>query len=401
MSPEDTTQNTKICPTCGTRLSENATRCLVCGRTFTLAAPQESKSKKAAGSAGSVEAPHLPELRLSLPVAIGIVLLLLVIGAGIVFGLFQSGLVSQASDSTATATTTITPTVTMTATITATGTPEPTATPEPPYEYTVVAGDTCLLIAAKNSVSVDSIITLNNLTQACDTLSEGQILMIPHPTPEPTAAPTATLSSGEATDTACQMFPYTVVSGDTLGNIAANYNVSAQSIRDYNGMTSDIVYEGMNINIPLCERLPTEGPTPTATNPPPYQAPNLLLPADGAVFTAVNDTVTLQWSAIGTLLQNEAYAVTIEDVTDGTGKILTEYVTDTKYIVPISFRPVDTSPHLLRWFVVTVRQTGTSNDGTPIYDTAGATSASRAFAWWSSSAAPATATPEVTLTPTP
>ena len=25
---------TKICPTCGTRMNESATRCLVCGRTF-------------------------------------------------------------------------------------------------------------------------------------------------------------------------------------------------------------------------------------------------------------------------------------------------------------------------------------------------------------------------------
>lgn len=403
MSPEETNQNSKICPTCGTRLSENATRCLVCGRTFTpAAAPQEPKGKKKKSTdPNTVQAPHLPELTLSLPVAIGIVLLLLVIGAAIVFAVFQAGLVSQPSDATVTPTATITPTASLTPTATATGTPEPTATERPPYQITVQANDTCLIIAARTGVSSDSIITLNNLSQACNTLSEGQTLMIPYPTATPTEAATSTLSSAEATDSACTMYPYTVVSGDTLGNIAANYNVAAQSIRDYNGMTSDIVFEGMTLNIPLCERLPTEGPTPTPTYPPPYLAPNLLLPADGAVFTAANDTVTLQWSAIGTLLQNEAYAVTIEDVTDGTGKILTAYVTDTKYIVPVSFRPVDTSPHLLRWSVSTVRQTGTANDGTPIYDSAGATSTSRAFVWWSSSAAPVTPTSEMTVTPTP
>lgn len=396
MSLEENKQNTKICPTCGTRLSENATRCLVCGRTFTPAVTQDSKSKK---TAGSVQGPRLPELTLSLPVAIGLMLLLLVIGAGIVFAISQSGALTPASDATATPTATITPTMTITPTITPTGTPAPTGTPEPPFEYTVLAGENCLIIAAKNNVSPESIISLNNLPTACDTLREGQILMIQHPTPTATIASTLDLGSNEATDTACDLFPYKVVAGDTLGKIAANYNVSPKSVQDYNGLPSDVVYEGMNLNIPLCERLPTEGPTPTSTNPPPYQAPNLLLPADGAVFTAVNDSVTLQWSSIGTLLQNEAYAVTIEDITDGTGKILTEYVTDTKYIIPASFRPVDTNPHLLRWSVVSVRQSGTSTDGQPIYEPAGATSISRAFAWWSSSAAPVT--PTVTPTPTP
>src|SRR5574338_343677 len=85
MSPEDTSQKTKTCPTCGTRLAVNATRCLVCGRSFTVT---ESKEKKPT-TASSVQAPKLPEVTLSLPIAIGLLLLILAIGAGTIYAVMQ------------------------------------------------------------------------------------------------------------------------------------------------------------------------------------------------------------------------------------------------------------------------------------------------------------------------
>ena len=381
MSIDNPSQKSKICPSCGTRLAENATRCLVCGRSFTAG---ESKEKKPA-TAASVQSPKLPEVTLSLPIAIGLILLILAIGAGTVFGVLRG--TGQVVEPTVTPTLTQTPTVTMTPTSTASPTIESTWTPLPPIEYTVASGDNCITIAVRFNVSVNSIITTNNLSAACDTLSLGQKLMIPQPTPTASPAPTQTLSAADATDTACQKDEYMVKAGDTLYGIATAYNVSAQAIQNYNGLASDVVYEGMPLYIPLCERLPTAGPTPTPTNPPPYPAPNLLLPADGAVFTAANDSITLQWAAVGTLRQNEAYAVTVEDITEGKGRKLTEYVTDTKFIVPVSFRPIDTMPHVLKWFVVPVRQIGSSMDGKPIYEPSGVSSAARTFVWWSSGAA--------------
>ncbi len=125
----------------------------------------------------------------------------------------------------------------------------------------------------------------------------------------------------------------------------------------------------------------TPGPTPTATLPPPYQAPPLLLPADGASFTLANDVVTLQWSSIGTLRDNEAYEVTIVDVTSGQARHITEHVTDTKFIVPTSFRPNDNLAHVIRWWVTTVRQNGVDEQGQPVYDSAGAVSEKRVFTW--------------------
>ena len=175
---------------------------------------------------------------------------------------------------------------------------------------------------------------------------------------------------------------YTVRENDTLSNIAANYNIEIESLKAYNGLSGDIVYQGQTIIIPLCERRPTPGPTPTATLPPPYPAPNLLLPADGAAFMAVSDTITLQWSSVGTFGQNEAYAVTIVDVTEGKGRKLVDYVTDTKFIVPPSFRPMDDKPHVIRWWILPVRQTSSTEDGEPVWDPAGAVSTERVFTWW-------------------
>lgn len=389
MSPEESSQKTKICPTCGTRLPANATRCLVCGRSF--AAVETAKEKKPK-TEPTVQSPKLPEVTLSLPIAIGLILLILAIGAGAVWGVMR-GSAQAAVPATPSATPSLTPTITMTPTATATAKPEATWTPLPPIEYTVAAGDNCITIAAQFNVSVTSIIAANNLSAACDNLNPGQVLSIPQPTLTPSPQPTGTLSPADATEIACETMDYIVQPNDTLFQIAANYNVSMEAIQNYNGLASDVVYEGMPLVIPLCERLPTPGPTPTPTNPPPYPAPNLLLPADGAVFTAANDSVALQWAAVGTLLQNEAYAVTVEDITEGKGRKLTEYVTDTKFNVPASFRPTDTQPHVLKWSVITVRQIGSSLDGKPIYEPAGAASAARTFVWWSTGGATVTPTP--------
>jgi len=56
-------------------------------------------------------------------------------------------------------------------------------------------------------------------------------------------------------------------------------------------------------------------------------------------------------------------------------------VLDTNFIVPLDFRPTDGLPHVMRWVVITVRQTGTDEDGNPIWTPAGAASAWRDFTW--------------------
>jgi hypothetical protein len=182
-----------------------------------------------------------------------------------------------------------------------------------------------------------------------------------------------------------------------LAGIAMNYNVPMEAIKEWNAATinGDVVYSGLTIVIPLCRRNPTAGPSPTPTTPPPYPAPNLLTPRDGTVYALGDDQIALQWASVGTLRDNEMYQITIEDISSGAGNRHVDYAHDTRYVVPISLRPTDSSVHLYRWSVSVVRQIGTTDAGKPIYTPAGAISEHRVFAWGGSGAGstPAAITP--------
>ena len=390
MSQEPSTQKSQICPTCGTRLSENATRCLVCGTELTTKAA--TKSKKAETG---MQASRMPEITLSLPAALGALALILLIGAAAVYFSLRAGITGTTlTDPTAEGTATETATITPTPTETLPPTSLPTETPLPPFDYTVKDGDTCGLIAATFGINAQSIIITNQLSAQCF-VSVGQVLKIPYPTSTPAPPPTEIPNEATQTAQACEKISYTVQANDTLSSISFNYNVPQDAIKFYNGLSTDAVFLGQALIIPLCERFATPGPTSTATPPPPYPAPNLLLPADGAAFTLANDVVTLQWASIGTLRENEAYQVTIQDITSGQGRPITENVTDTKFIVPTSFRPSDNLPHVIRWWVTTVRQNGVDDQGQAVYESAGAISEKRVFTWVGATVegAEATATP--------
>ena len=377
MSTETPSQKTQVCPTCGTRMSESATRCLVCGAELTKKAAEEQKAAKKVEKA--VQASRMPEITLGLPAAIGLMAIILLTGAGVVYGALNVG--GRVITPTPFFTPTDTPLPSQTATSTSTQTPIPTPTEQPPFDYTVASGDTCSSIALTFGVSVNSLIILNNLPVSCNNLYIGQVIKVPYPTPTPAPLPTNTLPPEEAARAECEKVPITVQENDTLSSISLNYAVPMAAIKEYNGLSTDNVFLGQTLLIPLCERAATPGPTPTPTTPPPYPAPNLLLPADGGAFTLANDVVTLQWSSIGTLRDNELYRVVVEDITEGQARRLTEYVTDTKYIVPTAFRPRDNVAHVIRWWVSTVRQTGSDEQGEPVYSSAGAESQKWVFTW--------------------
>jgi len=383
MTPEISTSPTKLCPTCGTRVKEDATRCLVCGADLANAEKVTQSSKVVQGS-------RMPSITLSLPAAIGLLALFLGIGAIMVYFALR-----QAPEAIIPPTATSTITVTATGTQTATASPLPTLTntPEPsstPVTYLVKANDTCIGIALFFNTSVQSIVTLNNLPAACDTLYINQPLLIPQATPTTTPLPSATYSLAEQTEAACEKIEIIVQSTDTLGSISSNYNVPMEAIKEENGLSGDTVYLGQPLTIPLCKKFATPGPSPTATPPPPYAAPNLLLPVNGAPFTIADDSITLQWASVGSLQENEAYRVTIEDLTAALGPSKVDHVTDTKYIVPSTIRPTDRVSHIFSWFIEVVRITGSDESGNPVWSTAGTASSPRYFSW---TGAPAIATP--------
>ena len=321
-----------------------------------------------------------PPARGPLPLILGILVILALAGGGVYYFYTQVNHsavpIIPPAHTTATATPTNSPPPTFTALPTATETPVPTDTPQPPIQYKVVTGDTCVAIAAAHNVSSQSIIKLNNLDPNCN-LSVGRTLLIPLPTPTPTPLPSATL--GAAVATQVQRTTYTIHLGDTLAGIAKFYGVTVADLMDVNGISDPAaITAGQVLIIPL-ERVVTPGPSPTATLPPPWPAPNQLLPTDGQTFNAA-DVVTLQWTAVGTLRADEFYIVNIEDVTCNCARIYRQATTETKLIVPSTFRQTEAVLHVFRW-TVTTGHLRAGDTAQPQYDSAGATSSIRDFIW--------------------
>ncbi len=154
-----------------------------------------------------------------------------------------------------------------------------------------------------------------------------------------------------------------------------------QAIKDWNGLSTDNVFTDTQLIIPLVHACCHAGPSPTPTTPPPYPAPNLLLPANGDTFTLATDTVTLQWASVGALRDNERYQVIVEVVTGGTGRNLTRIRYRYQIHRPGNLPTAGQQFPIMRWWVVAVRQTGTDDQGNPIWSTAGAASVMRVFGW--------------------
>lgn len=110
--------------------------------------------------------------------------------------------------------------------------------------YTVKRGDTLYSIASSYGTTIDAIKQLNNLTN--NDLSIGQELYIPEGT-----------IIGET-----DFIVYEVVRGDTLYSIARKFNTSVDAIRNYNNLTSDTLTISQILQIPV-EEIQTENTTYT------------------------------------------------------------------------------------------------------------------------------------------
>ncbi len=142
--------------------------------------------------------------------------------------------------------------------------------------YSVRAGDTLSAIAVRCGVTLLSLMSANGL-RVTSIIYPGQRLSIPG------ANATTTQSSAGATitSTGCPN-PYVVRSGDTLSVIAARCGVTVYTIKQRNGLNSDLIWAGQALYVRSAASVaPSVAPTPypyysgvTATaTPMPYLPP--------------------------------------------------------------------------------------------------------------------------------
>ena len=95
--------------------------------------------------------------------------------------------------------------------------------------YTVVSGDNLSSIASRFNTTVDSICSLNNISNA-NLIYPGQVLKL-----------SGTLDNSVY---------YTVKAGDNLSSIASNYGTTWQAIAALNGLSNpNLIYAGQNLRI--------------------------------------------------------------------------------------------------------------------------------------------------------
>jgi LysM repeat protein len=123
-------------------------------------------------------------------------------------------------------------------------------------EHTVQKGDSLWKIAIKYKTTVSELKSLNNLNT--DFLQVNQKLKVPAAAAQPltTVVPSTTAPSTSV---------YVVKSGDYLGKIAKQFNITVQDLKSLNGLNSDRIYMGQALKVP--------GKTETTPPAPPVTAP--------------------------------------------------------------------------------------------------------------------------------
>ncbi|WP_083632228.1 LysM peptidoglycan-binding domain-containing protein [Domibacillus antri] len=126
--------------------------------------------------------------------------------------------------------------------------------------YTVKSGDSLGTIASRYKTTVASLKQLNGLKS--DIIYVGQKLKVNGKAPAVTGAKPSTANK-PATTTSTGT--YTVKSGDSLGAIASRYKTTVASLKQLNGLTSDVIYVGQKLKV--SGQAPTPQPTSTSSRP--------------------------------------------------------------------------------------------------------------------------------------
>jgi LysM repeat protein len=228
-------------------VSEQATKCGVCGTNLARAAARLAKPRRR----------FYPS-----PFVLGVLAVLIVIGM-LLMGLATGQVPMPAifRFPTPTITPTFTPRPTPTATPTASDTPVPTATPEPPISYVIKEGDSCLAIAIEYDITVESLILENRLDPDC-TVAVGHTIRVPRPTPTIGVPPTDVPPGTTPLPTAPPYPTYVVVAGDSCLGIALQFGLTVDELMKANGIPDcNFLLIGRSLLIPP-RSTATISPTP-------------------------------------------------------------------------------------------------------------------------------------------
>lgn len=127
----------------------------------------------------------------------------------------------------------------------------------------------------------------------------------------------------------------------------------------------------------------TRAPTRTATPPPKYSAPRLSSPADGSEFRGGDAQITLQWESVGTLADDEWYAVSVTFTAAGVAQYDGTWTKDSSWTLPAGlYARAGQNERGFNWQVTVMRQTGTKADGGREGVAVSSSSARRTFFWY-------------------
>jgi LysM repeat protein len=252
-----------------------------------------------------------------------------------------------------------------------TSTPTPTSTPSPtPFEYTVRTADTLSAIAKKFGTTVETLMTINGITDATS-LRVGTKLIIAQPPDFE-----ATMAYEE----------YEVQQGDTLFTLSARYGVTVAEIKEVNALESDNLRVSQKLKIPVgtATPAPTMTPTPTLTPTPgpPRPAPELLMPPDRTSFEGLDTTILLSWASVGILDEDEWYVVRLRPTRAGVAQPPLVWTKATSWRVAEELRIEGLQePQRYLWQVTIMRRTGVAEDGTWLGENHSPSSEVRTFFW--------------------